>query len=100
MSTLADRVRRARDKWLAHPCTGAPARDANGGMVAPSSPDACRWCVIGALSAEGAFVGGYGAMLDVCGAAFDARVLVAPAEEGRLKKEHWDEAIVNLGGEP
>ncbi len=51
MTNVADILRSAAD--LLEPegawTKGASARNAEGGSVSPRSPDACSWCVLGAL---------------------------------------------------
>lgn len=51
MNATADILRQARD-LIAEPehwCQGAFARKVCGGTVPPGSPDAARWCMLGAL---------------------------------------------------
>ena len=45
-------IAEARQRVLAGWCQGAVARDANGRTVLPSSPDARRWSMLGALLAS------------------------------------------------
>jgi hypothetical protein len=56
MTTEAQNIRKAAYRILE---PGAwiqktTARDASGGSVGPTSPDACQWCAVGALYRESA----------------------------------------------
>lgn len=55
--TINDVFRMAGQLLLRHPTTGAMARDAKGGVVEFDAPDACCFCVLGALGASATALG-------------------------------------------
>lgn len=55
--TINDVLRMAGQLLLRHPTTGAMARDTKGRVVEFDAPDACCFCVLGALGASATALG-------------------------------------------
>lgn len=101
----ADILKRARDRWIAHPTRGEYARDASDRRVGPTDPDACTWCAVGAILCElGELARGTlcSTIVAICAKAFELNVFsfIALNDTGTLSVARWNEAIVRLGGEP